>query len=285
MYSLRSGDMTNLKEQEMIRSEDFLEKVEYVKKKITQDNLMYIIFGSSEIKQSVTIALTLGDELSIPMEKSVADILFFCCCAKKNGKSIRNITQAYALYKLYENDYSKIDELEEDEKLRWTLLNGQHSYLLPGYSIKWYIPVSFFSKNGERFVTLSGSSYAKMEVNGETFKIPRRLFLNFFKDSMVHGRIIGPDTEYIRSCFDLGDREALMHALNFIGYHDHAGLREIPIPRIIYAQDDKIFCSKNPHSIYWKSLSDHLYVLLPHCNYVPLCPRDDDEYFRLYVMQ
>lgn len=273
MYHLNSSDINN---------SDVISVAEDNKEKFldiaSMNKISYIIFNEkidSSLFRKLKIFLTLADEFKIPISKNVADVLFFAACVNSNDKvelTIKNLSQAKTLFDLYENDFKKIQPEENDIRVRFTELKTDHNVLFPGTFVVWKIPVGFFRADGKQSVTLSGSAFCLLDINGEEYKVPRVLFIKFFKESLVKGRLICSSTEEIKEAFNIDDRETLNEVFNYIGLSLRPELKNIQLPLGQYVvNDNKIFCyTKEKVNEYWTLVRDNQYVLLPRLHYVAL---------------
>lgn len=288
MYSLSSAEMSNefIKES-IVKNKN---RSEEIRNTASIEKIQFVIFNEDggkieeNLYRTIVASLTLADELRMPFSKNIADILYFALCANYDDKiakvaKIRNINQANILYKLYENDYSKIELEDERNSVRFTELKGKHSILFPGFHILWKLPVSFFKAGGKSNTTLSGLAYCLMIVNSKEHKIPRSIYIKFFKESLIKGRLICESTDELKTKFNLENKEVLKEVFNYCGFAAKRELQDIVIPLgIIRVEDEKIVCSTNESfetiSIYWKPISDSTYILLPKYGYIPLKNND-----------
>lgn len=280
MYDLRSSNVTNRKIKSILLEKT--EVAEKIKRTASIEKIQYLIFNETidvELYKTIVASLTVGDELSLPFSKKIADILFFALCVncnRKIGLNIRNINQANVLFELYENDYTKVEPEDNKKIIRFTKLKGNHPIFFSGYFITWKIPVSFFKgSDNKSYVTLSGLNYCIVIINDTEYKIPRSLYLNFFKSSMIRGRITCESTNELKDKFDLANVDALRSVFDYLGFVSKKELTNIQIPLgIVYVEDNKIYCSteenKDNISVYWTNISNNTYVLLPKYNYIPI---------------
>ena len=281
MYNLSSGEMTN----EAIKMSIQRNKIraEEITNTASIEKIQFVIFNddiTESLYRTIIASLTLADELCLPFSKRIADILFFSLCANYDIKiskmaRIKNINQANTLYELYKNDYTKIELEDERNSIRFTELKGKHSILFPGFYITWKLPVSFFKADGKSNATLSGLAYCILMVNSNEHKIPRSIYIKFFRESLIKGRLICDSTDELKSKFNLENNEALKEVFNYCGFVTKRELQNISIPLgIIMVDDGKIICSTNEDikniGIYWKIISDNTYILLPKYDYIPL---------------
>lgn len=278
MYKLLCGDLNNDYIMKFLRSTP--EKAEYVRKTASIEKINYILFNEqmdSKTANLISASLTMADELQIPIDKRVVDILFFVLCnnTQKNPQlRIKNISQGYALFNLYKNDYRKI-ELQDNKKLvRFTELIAYHPIFMPGYTITWKLPVSFFKADNKSKVTLSGLSYCIVKINEQEYKVPREIYIKFFKKSMVKGRLVADSTDQIKKMFDLNNKEALKEVLVYLGFTSKKELKELKLPSgALFVENGKIKCAyetnKNNLNSYWSKI-DNILTLLPKLDYVPI---------------
>jgi hypothetical protein len=280
MYDLKSDKVNNIKIKEMIANPKNQDSVNKIRQTGSIEKVSYIIFNEDIDKRMFILAsatLTLGDELKLPIEKNMADLLFFTLCANANSDvnmHIKNISQANILFKLYENYYTAINIQSNKSNVRFTELKSNFNYFFPGYTVEFKIPVAFFRAKGKNYVTLSGLTYCEFIVNHQTYKIPRVMYLKFFKDSLVKGRLICESTDDLKSKFDINNREVLEDILQYIGYSRKTNLQKITLPvGTTFVDDGKIFSVaqfENDLNIYWTKIKESEYILLPKLDYVPI---------------
>lgn len=312
-YNLSSGEIDNNESKILISK--FPEKTELLKKSGSQEKIAFLIFNDNitdELFKTLSVSLTISCDFKLPIQKHMADLLFFtlcrnyeCCKTGKKENRICNFTQANTLYELYEGDYSKIEEIndEDNRRFRFTTIKGRHNILFPGFNIVWKIPVGFYRdpKTNENKVTLSGLAYCELEINSETYRIPRKMYIQFFKENLQYGRLICNSTDEIKSMFNQNDNDSLFEIFKYLGYHIKQNFKNIPLPswnydkniydnRIVkqlFLEENKICCYiggagiseeyfdniKNNVDVYWKpmnNLDNRRYILLPEYNYIPL---------------
>lgn len=278
MYDLSTSNITNNNiKLSLLKNKD---KMEHIKKTASLEKIQYLIFNetiNANLYKTIVASLTLGDELIFPFSKKIADILFFALCVNCNNKiglKIRNINQANILFELYENDYIKVEPEDNKNFIRFTQLKGDHPIFFPGYFIIWKIPVSFFKgKDGKSYVTLSGLNYCIVIINNIEYKIPRSIYLNFFKESMIKGRLVCESTDELKTKFDLNNIDTLKSILDYLGFSFKNDLKNIKLPiGMVYIEDNKIYCITNEDNldVYWTNISNNKYVLLPKYSYIPI---------------
>lgn len=328
MYNLQTSNITNKKFISLIKDlnnkdDKIKEKIEKIKKSADLSTISYIIFKDlannidEKLYNIVCISLTIGDELPIPIPKKICDILFFATCTNADKRidfTITNINQAKTLYELYENDYQKIKEDFDTSGKRYsmsTLIQEHSTILFPGQKITWKIPVAFYRVKDEESdkmiqkCTLSGIGFCEMIVNDETYKIPRKYFIQFFKSSLINSRLICSNSNEIKSKFEArGNESVLLEILEFCGFRSIPQIRNIIFPSCTVTFDENInkicatvfpgrskyceFLNDSEQRIYWKEINDNSeddntsirrFHLLPNLNYLALI--SDSEYFKL----
>lgn len=281
MYHLSSGKISNeFIKLSIVKNE---KRSEEIRNTASIEKISFLIFNEINMEESLYItivaSLTLADELALPFSQEIANILFFALCNNfnytLNAFLIKNINQANALMNLYENDYTKIELEDERNGIKFTELKGKHNILFPGFYISWKLPVSFFKAEGKSNATLSGLAYCIMVSNNVEYKIPRIIYIKFFKETLIKGRLICESTDELKIKFNLENKEALQEVFNYCGFVVKRELQDIAIPLgIIIIEDEKIICCTHMNSkdisIYWKSIGSNNYILLPRYNYIPL---------------
>ena len=201
MYKFQSGDRDNSKFINFIQksqNDRNREKFEEIRRNADLTSISYLIFKDLARNfdeanyNTICISLTLADELIIPIQKSICDILYFATCVNSNKEidmTINNLSQARIIYELYNNDYLKIKEDCDSSGKRFSMstLEASHKNILfPGYKITWKIPVGFYRVEDEnnpgkmiQKCTLSGLGYCEVIINGDSYKIPRIYFIKF----------------------------------------------------------------------------------------------------------
>lgn len=282
MYVLQSGGRNNAEYAGL--AEMYPEKANHLTLSMSMERVANLVFDHMDeprMRKNVGVALTLGDQLPIPMRKQTADVLWFAFLVNTNdGSSVRikNLQQAYTLYGLYENDYTKVELAEESDRLRFSMMDHvQHGFLFPGFQVSWKLPVSFFRRDGVTYATLSGNSYALfrldcMERTGDGWvKVPRAVYLRFLQHAMTQGRLICTDTEAIKNAFDLNNADAGKCLLEYLGYQPRADLTniEVPIGNAFIHHGKVAVAPRNADvPLYWTS-EGPLLVLLPRADYIP----------------
>lgn len=278
MYKLSSSDLNN---DNMIKALEKSESANKIRSASSLNKIQYMIFSeditNEAIYKTALASLTLGDELKIPINKNIVDILYFALCVNSDNKiglKITNISQASILYEMYKNDFKKVELEDNKTRIRFTTLEGYHPVFFPGYSITWKIPVSFFKANDKNQVTLSGLNYCIVIINNIEYKIPRLMYQKFFRSSMTKGRLICDTTEEIKDKFDFSNNDALYEIFSYIGYVRKKELQNIKLPMgQNFIQEGKIISfpsDKKEMDIYWQEISSNKYILLPKLEYVPL---------------
>lgn len=279
MYKLKSANQTNDWCIPIILKET--DKIIKIKEKASIENIQFLLFNKDideKLYKLLTVSLTLGDEIKVPIHKKVADILYFSLCYNyfiKSNFKITNLTQASTLYEMYDNDYNKIDIPDDERALRFTTLNAQHNCILDNFILQWKIPVGFFRLEGKTKVTLAGTAYCILKIKNDEFKIPRLIFIKFFKESLVKGRLICDSTDELKSKFNLNNFEALEETLNYIGYEKNLKYSNVTLPEHRYYVEDNLIYSIGNNLIleeqdFWVEITSSKYVLLPNINYIPI---------------
>lgn len=283
MYRLSCSDITNDESMSLVFKQP--DKVKQIKEKASMEKISHLIFNENicdKLHQTLALSLTVSDDLKLPMHEKIAKILFFALCVNSDNSinfKVKNLTQALTLYELYENDYKSI-EIEDDERnLKFTTLDCQHLNIIKDFLIQWKIPVGYFLAGGKRNVTLSGSAYCIVLIHGIEYKVPRVLFIKFFKNSLVNGRLICSSTDEIKSNFDQNNSEALQQVLEYIGYQKDIKYENIAIPqKDFFVEDNVIFCVglNKVNETFWITASENKYLLLPFVKYIPLKGKDEN---------
>lgn len=284
MYKLESDDFNN--SQDILVGQQSPDKLQILLNRGNFDKWSYAVFHEMSDEKSALntrIALSFADQWKIPAKKSLVDLLWFSLAVNTKldpSVRIRNLHQAAILYELYEGHYKQVSLDPEKDKFSWTEITCQHPDIFPGYALKWRIPISFFAKDGKSQCTLSGLNYGEVEIFGEIRRIPRKIFVQWFKDKMVKGRIIGDDSEYVKSCFDRSNRDALRSCLEYLGLHASQDLKGVSIPMgHSFIQERKLIYVGGlvpNESHLWEQIGQ-TWVLLPRAEYIPLLVNADHD--------
>ena len=202
MYNLESGKYNNSETIKLInKNDDNLNKcLNYISDLFLTD-IAFKIFKCDNIGYSdnlfkqLSIILTLGDELKIPISKNLCDLLWFSLllnCNEKNNCHINNFSQAKAFYEYSYGDFTKIYLEEDDRKPEWIEIsqnNYNFSNIVPNeLKISFKIPLSHFKNKETNSIKylLSGIDHCLMElkINGQIkqFKIMRNIYIHMFEN-------------------------------------------------------------------------------------------------------
>lgn len=176
MYNLITGDKDNRKHQYLLETTDDLRKI------ILRNHSLYNVqssiftnnFDENDYDDIVT-ALTIGDELSIPISYEEAKVLFFALNTNMSNfdSRIRSITKAYIFYNDFDGDYSKVTFIDTKSSIIHMAKIFYHE-VIPGVSIQYKIPFYVVnSKTGYHFTIAECDQYS-MLVNDQVAKITRK---------------------------------------------------------------------------------------------------------------
>lgn len=178
MYKLTTGDMDNTKYIYMLESYPSLK--ENVKRVRSLYNIQGDLFSnafSEEDYDEIACAITIGEELSVPISEEEARVLFFALNVNVNNleSRIRSIVKAYIFYNEFEGDYGKVTFIDTKSSIIH-LAKIFYRDVVPGITVQFKIP--FYVVNGTsgyRFTIAECDKYT-MLINDQAEFITRKSF-------------------------------------------------------------------------------------------------------------
>jgi hypothetical protein len=216
-----------------------------------------------------------------------------CCnCDPKSNVKITNLTQAVTLFDESGNDYSAIEMIEEDSKMRFeTYDSAKFPCLFPGTQVTFKIPVRFFrnKKTNRTNRTLGLQPFFKVSINdSEEIQVPRHFLVAFFPnniDKKGSVAICVEQEEKIASKFELR-AEALWNVLVYLGYMNNKTINQqfdLP-PATVFLDNGHLVCVLNEYckdlvdNALWEDLQNGRKVFLPRADYVLFANGNTDKY-------
>ncbi len=175
MYKLISGDKDNTKHLYLLETTTELRPI--IKRHHTIYNVQASIFSNnfdeSEYDDLVT-ALTIGDELNVPISYEEAKVLFFALNVNMSNYNsrIRSISKAYIFFNDFEGNYSKVTFVDTKNAVI-QLIKIPYIEIIPGVSIEFKIPFYVVSHTNEYHFTIAECNTYTMVVNNELYQITR----------------------------------------------------------------------------------------------------------------
>ena len=183
MYKLESGDKNNYNHFLFLESDP--EAKALILKHHTLHNVMYMIFQDridADTCDDVISALTIGDELSVPISEQFARYLYFALCVNitQQKMKIKTISKAGMMYKEYDGDYSKAIFVDQENSIAY-LAKIKYDDLVPsntGNTIQYQIPLyTCISPNKAYFFTIAEQDWYFMRVNEQKTLISKKMML------------------------------------------------------------------------------------------------------------
>lgn len=302
MYKLQSSDLDNAKYIDALESN--IELLTQITTTWRGDSLKYFIYNEELTEKAYEIyatALSCGDRLKEPLLEQEAKLLWFVLSInflnmnKEIDLKIKSPVHAKYLFDMCNGEFRELDlqndHSEKKHKEAYCRFLARHSALFPEKNIYWEIPVSFYKK--QAMVSGDWATFAFASIGDNKYKIPRSIFIKFFKNSINEGKIVGNDTNDIRLFFDETEEEALWETLKYMGYEL---FNKIKIDENIeYYYDDKVDVGLIAHllnqnaklyeneeeSIYWHEVLPNSYHYLNQGeDYLPV--KKGNEYIWIY---
>lgn len=223
MYNLITGDKDNRKHQYLLETTNELRAIILrhhslynVQASIFQNN-----FDENDYDDIVT-ALTIGDELSIPISYEEAKILFFALNVNMNNyeSRIRSISKAYIFFNDFEGDYSKVTFIDTKSSIVHNAKIFYHE-VVPGISVQYKIPFYVVNNNRGYHFTIAECDKYLMLINDEAYNITRKsmnkvLDGNYAKSFRNHEEVmssLNTNIEVLQEC--LTDAEFTKQNIGF----------------------------------------------------------------------
>lgn len=277
MYNLVTGDKDNRKHQYLLESTNELRNIILRNHNLynVQSSIFKNNFDENDYDDIVT-ALTIGDELSVPISYEEAKVLFFALNVNMNNfdSRIRSISKAYIFYNDFEGDYSKVTFIDTKSSIIHIAKIFYHE-VVPGVSIQYKIPFYVVnSKTGYHFTIAECDQYV-MLINDQIYKITRKsmnklLDGNYARPFRNHEEVmnvLNPNINILIEC--LQDAEFKQKKIDF-NFQNHMCL-EFTSDLLLYAWDEL-----REQSEHWDKCGNK-YVLNEHYeNIVPLISQGSD---------
>ena len=212
MYRLKSSDLDNSKYIDALENNS--ELFDQICSTWKADTLKFFIYNEELDEKSYQIyatALSCGDSLKVPILESEARMLWFVLSVnyanlnKEFDLKISSPVHAKYLYDLCNGDFRELDlqndHSEKKHREAYCRFMARHTALFPEKNIYWEIPVSHY-KN-QCMVSGSWATFAYATIGDQKVKIPRSIFIKFFKNSIIKGKIVGNNSNEIRLFFVL----------------------------------------------------------------------------------
>ena len=274
MYKLNTGDKDNTKYMYAFEVNPRLKEI--IKRNHTQYNVQLAIFSESFDEKDyddIVAALTIGDELSVPIEQKDAQILFFALNVNMNNfrSRIRSITKANIFYNDFEGDYSKVTFIDTKSAIVHIAKVFYHG-VVPGVSISYKIPFYVVNGNAGYHFTIAELDKYTMLINdiAETitrkslYKLLNRDLSRSFRNHEEVMNAINMDIEILEECLE--DANFTKKSVEFP--FDNAMCLEITSDNQILAWE-----SLKEESEYWEQKGSDKYLLNEHySNIVPMLP-------------
>ena len=214
MYKLESGNRNNTNHLLFLESDS--EARALIKKRHSQYNVMDMIFHDridEDTCDDVISALSIGDELSVPISEQFARYLFFALCVNitQQKSKIMTISKAGMMYKEYDGDYSKAIFVDQENSIAY-LAKIKYDDLVPsntGNTIQYQIPLyTCEDPNKQYFFTIAEQDWYFMRVNERKVLISKKMMLQliglaFSKKFNNHEDVldmIDKSTEVLKEC-------------------------------------------------------------------------------------
>lgn len=184
MYKLESGDRSNVNHLLFLESDPEIRAL--IKKRHTAHNVSDMIFNEKideDTCDDVISALSIGDELKVPITENQARYLFFALCVNITHQKVRikTISKAGMMYKEYNGDYSKAIFVDQENSIAY-LAKIKYDDIVQNNSgnvIQYQIPLyTCISPDKSYFFTIADQNYYYMRVNDRKEIISRKALLS-----------------------------------------------------------------------------------------------------------
>lgn len=255
MYRLRSSDINN--ETYIKAFETFDPELLNRYRSLDIKEIREIIFFSEitdEVYDNGMFALTMCDELKVPVLKREADLLYFVLQVnrahtnRETSTRITNISQAQLCYDQSSGQFRELTrQMAPDKKIRFAKFMARHRCLYPECNIYWQIPVGFFKDGatGKTKATIVGANtnpYALISIANagiENAQVPRSMFIKFFSKATAEGRVVTDSTDEIRQMFDETLVDEVYEILNYIGLNKFKTIQCCDDTEYYYSDEEK----------------------------------------------
>lgn len=279
MYKLVSGDIDNNKHIYMLEVYDTLRNT--IKKNHSNYNVQASIFsGNFDEKDydDIVSALTIGDELSVPISEEEARVLFFALNVNMNNydSRIRSISKAYIFYNDFEGDYEKVTFIDTKHSIIHIAKIFYHD-VVPGVTIQYKIPFYVVNSSSGYHFTIAECDKYSILINDQVEHITRKSFYrlldgNYAKSFRNHEEvmnILDTSTDVLLDC--ITDAEFSKKRIDFP--FDNPMCLEFSSDGLLFAWENCLEESDN-----WINKGNKFLLNERYDNIVPMVPRGTEMY-------
>ena len=283
MYNLTSGDIDNAKH--LYALETFSTLKETIKRNRTLYNVQQSLFENSfteEDYDDIACALTIGDELSVPISYEEARVLFFALNVNTHNinSRVRSIAKAYMFYQEFEGDYKNVVFIDTKSSIIH-LAKIFYRDVVPGISIQYKIPFYVVNSNRGYHFTIAECDKYTILVNDLAHQITRKSFnrllesryANSFRNHEEVMNSINCSIEVLLECLE--DAEFTKKVVDFP--FNNTMCIEVSSDNTIYAWDKPIIDSDD-----WILQNNKYRLNCKYTNIVALMPLESE--MNIYII-
>ncbi|MBQ8218418.1 MAG: hypothetical protein IJZ79_01375 [Bacilli bacterium] len=283
MYNLTSGDIDNAKH--LYALETFSTLKETIKRNRTLYNVQQSLFENSfteEDYDDIACALTMGDELSVPISYEEARVLFFALNVNTHNinSRVRSIAKAYMFYQEFEGDYKNVVFIDTKSSIIH-LAKIFYRDVVPGISIQYKIPFYVVNSSRGYHFTIAECDKYTILVNDLAHQITRKSFnrllesryANSFRNHEEVMNSINCSIEVLLECLE--DAEFTKKIIDFP--FNNAMCIEVSSDNAIYAWDKPVIDSED-----WILQNNKYRLNCKYTNIVALMPLESE--MNIYII-
>lgn len=277
MYKLNSGCVDNSIYIKALESFDSLKN--NIKDVRTLYNVQEDLFSShfnEDDYDELACAITMGDELSVPISYEEAKVLWFTLNVNVNNvdSKIRSITKAYLFYQEFDGDHEKVIFINTKSSIIH-IAKIFYKDIIPGITIQYKIPFYVVNNKHGYYFTIAECDRYTVLINDQAQHITRKSFnrllnSNYAKSFRNHEEVMNSidcSTNILLDCL-----EDALFTKRIVDYpfNNNSSCLEVSSDNTIYAWD-----SPKVEPEHWVAKNSNKYQLdVRYNNIVALCPND-----------
>ena len=277
MYKLNTGDKDNSKHMYA------LDVYSTLKSRILETRSLHNIHSdlfsnslSEDDYDELACAITLGDELAVPVSYEEARVLFFALNVNMSNldSKIRSIAKAYMFYNEFSGDYEQVTFIDTKSSVVH-LAKIFYREVVPGITIQYKIPFYVVtSKSGYHFTIAECDKYT-MLINDQAEFITRKSFNhlldgNYAKSFRNHEEVmnsINNSIDILMEC--ILDADFTERKVDFP--FDSYSCLEVTSDNTLYAWD-----SPNADTEHWTAKGNKYLLDMRYDNFIPMIPKSSE---------
>jgi len=274
MYNLSSGEKDNSKYLLILETYSTLKN--HVKSARTLYNIQQDLFSnaySEDQYDEIACALSIGDELSVPISYEEAKVLFFALNVNHNNidSKIRSFTKAYIFYQEFEGNYEIVLFIDTKSSIIH-LAKIFYREVVPGITVQYKIPFYVVNNSSGYHFTIAECDRYTMLINDRAYFITRKSFNhlldnNYAKSFRNHDEVMSSmDISISRLLECLDDADFTKRVVDFP--FNSSNCLEVSADTLIYAWDEpteepKHWVASNSHKYRLDIFYDNIVALNP----------------------